>query len=117
MLLVTTALLLSLGVLCQSRLRGGSTPEEVATRYVAAVRGGDRITLFVLSHPNAQLSGAFEARFEKYRGVAPGRIAITYEQRSIAYLMTVIVSIDGTRVDEVRLESEGRRWYIGALPD
>lgn len=105
-------LVVSLGVLCQSRLRGGSTPEDVATRYVAALRSGDRITLFLLSHPDAQLTAAFNAHIEKYRNVPAESLAIKYEPHPIAYFLTAVITVDGKRFDEVRLEEEARRWYI-----
>lgn len=112
------ALVVSIGVLCQARLRGGTSPEEVATRYVAAVRGGDRVTLFLLSHPDAALAAEHDARIERYRGVPAERIAIRYEPHAVAaYLMTVIVSVGGAPFDRLVLQAQGGRWYLIRLRD
>lgn len=105
-------------MLFQSRLRGGASPDEVATRYVTAVRAGDRVALFFLSHPDAALSPAFDGRIEKYRSVSAANITIAYQPHAVAaYFMTVAISAGGTPFDTLSLEYDARRWYIVKVGD
>lgn len=116
--MLVVVLLVALGVLFQARFRGGTSPEDVARQYVQAARTGDRITLFLLTQPGRDLTPQFAAKIERYRDTSKERFSIAYEPHSVAaYLVTVVVALDGRRFDEVALASSGRRWYIVHVSD
>lgn len=99
-----------------NRLRGASTPEDVAMSYVAAVRSGDALRMRWLMPTDRESLQAIPDRIERYRAVSGRTLDVTYEPHPIAsYLMTARITGDGF-ADEIRMQHQGARWYLIQLP-
>lgn len=97
----------------QAQFRGDDSPDDVAARYVEAARAGDRVTLFLLTHPDRDLSVMLDRRVERYREIGAEELTISLEAHSVAaYFVDVRVEHAGRPFDQIGLQHIGRRWYI-----
>ena len=105
-----------LGPRLLNKVRGGASPEEVATSYVAAVRSGDGLRIRWLMPTDRESLQAIPERIERYRVVSGRTLEVTYVPHPIAaYLMTARITGEGF-ADEIFMEHQGARWYLINLP-
>jgi hypothetical protein len=100
--------------------RGGSSSEEVATRYLAAMLRADRGAVLWLMPTNREQPGPIDERIERYRAVGSGPLTVEHWRHSEAsYLHGARISRHGSLFDEIAIqEFFAGRWYlIHFLPD
>jgi hypothetical protein len=102
----------------QDEFRGGSSPEEVAARYITAMKRGDEFAVLWLMHPDREQRGPVAERIERYRLIADEQPAIELVPHSVAaYLVGVRISVNGDPFDEIVVQHFGTggsraRWFL-----
>lgn len=94
------------------RTRGASSPEEMTSRYVAAVRQGDSAAVAWLMQDGRSDEVAILARIARYRDL-PGGTRLTVEplEHSVAAYLKGARIADGTKqIDEIWMQHQGGRF-------
>ena|SRR5688572_673088 len=100
------------------RTRGASSPEEMISRYVAAIRQGDVAAVAWLMPEGRADEAAIRTRIARYRDLPPGtRLTIEPLEHSVAAYLKGARFSDGTRViDEIGMQHYGggfgSRWRL-----
>jgi hypothetical protein len=107
--------------LLQDRARGAATPEELADRYLSAMRSGNTFAVAMLTRSDHPIGAGTDERMARYREIGERAIDREYLPHSVAsYLMGVRFTVSGERVDEIALQQMGSRlgsrWYLVAFP-
>lgn len=99
-----------------NRVRGESSPEGVATTYVAAAQRGDSLRIRWLMTTEQEDLGPIQERIERYGAARGQTFGVAYEPHPIAsYFVTARITGDGF-ADEIRIQQFGTRWYLIQLP-
>ena len=94
------------------RTRGASSPEEMTSRYVAAVRQGDAAVVAWLMQDGGADEAAIRARISRYRDL-PSETRLTIEplEHSVAaYLKGARITDGATPIDEIWMQHQGGRF-------
>jgi hypothetical protein len=105
-----------LGPRLLNKVRGGASPEDVATSYLAAVRSGDGLRIRWLMPTDRESLQAIPERIERYRVVSGQILDVTYEPHPIASYLTTARITGNAFVDEIFMEHQGALWYLIDLP-
>jgi hypothetical protein len=99
--------------------RGASSPEEVTTRYLAAMLKGDRGAVLWLMPTNRELPAPVDERIERYRAVGSDPLTVEHWRHSEAsYLRGARISRRGALFDEIGIQLfYAGRWYLIHFPD
>lgn len=94
------------------RTRGASSPEEMVSRYMSAVRQGDAAAVAWLMQDGRADETAIRARIARYGGLPAGtRVTIEPLEHSVAaYLKGARISDGGTQIDEIWMQHQGGRF-------
>ena len=94
------------------RTRGASSPEEMTSRYVAAMRQGDGAAVAWLMQDGGADEAAIRSRIAIYRAL-PAGTALTIEplEHSVASYLKGARIGDGTKqIDEIWMQHQGGRF-------
>ena len=94
------------------RTRGASSPEEMTSRYLAAIRQGDAAAVAWLMQDGRADEAAIRARIARYRDL-PGGTQLTVEpvEHSVAAYLKGARIGDGTKqIDEIWMQHQGGRF-------
>ena len=94
------------------RTRGASSPEEMTSRYVAAMRQGDVAAVAWLMQDGRADEAAIRSRIAIHKAV-PATTALTIEpvEHSVASYLKGARILDGTKqIDEIWMQHQGGRF-------
>ena len=94
------------------RTRGASSPEEMTSRYLAAIRQGDAAAVAWLMQDGSANEAAIRSRIATYRALPTGT-ALTIEpvEHSVAAYLKGARIADGTKqIDEIWMQHQGGRF-------
>lgn len=102
----------------QDDFRGGASPDEVASGYIAAMRAQSEFPAVWLMHPDREDRSAIAARMQRYRGSGDQPITYALVPHSVAaYLVGGCISRGDELLDELVIQNiptgGGRsRWFV-----
>lgn len=105
----------------QDEFRGGASPEEVAARYIDAMKRGDEFAVLWLMHPSYEQRGPVAERIERYRRIGAEQAAFELVPQSEAsYLVGVRIKVQEGSFDDIVIENKGTgprssRWFLVAF--
>lgn len=94
------------------RTRGAPSPEEMTSRYLAAIRQGDSAAVAWLMQDGRADEAAIRVRIARYRDL-PGGTRLTIEplEHSVAAYLKGVRIADGTKqIDEIWMQHQGGRF-------
>ena len=94
------------------RTRGASSPEEMTSRYLAAMRAGDAAAVAWLMQDARADEAAIRSRIAVYDAIpASGALAIEPVEHSVASYLKGARILDGTKqIDEIWMQHQGGRF-------
>jgi hypothetical protein len=100
-----------------NRVRGDSSPEAVASSYLAAARSGDSFRIRWLMPTDQETLSPIAKRIERFREAPAQTFTLSYEPHTVAaYLTKARISGSAGFADELVIQQFGSRWYLIHLP-